>query len=304
MKSDSPTGATSLESRARGDMHATRGDSARSGIWRTRKTGSGRVRRFFDSAVTVSLSRLLVVVIVVALWQWTTHEGWLSSRYFSTPPDVASQLWQAVQGKPFLSTTLWALIGVTMESVLIGYVIGALIGIILGYATARSELAAAIFRPYITIIAGVPKIALVPILILLFGLGSRSAITSAAIMVFIGVVYNTHSGVRRMNPDFIALARLMGTGRWRIMLSVVLPAATPSIFIGLRTAAPLAMIGAVTAEYVGAGQGLGFAVQSAGNTYNTGALFVILVCLLVLTVVFGQLILLIQRRVVRWQLAV
>lgn len=249
------------------------------------------------------LPPLVVFVVLVGLWQACVSLGLLPANVVSEPEAVARLLGDTLGGTPLFGASIWVDIRSTMEAILMGYAIGAVVGILGGYSLGRSEVVAGIFRPYIRALAAVPKIALVPLLLLLFGIGVTAEMVNAAIMVFIIVIFSTFSGVVEVEETYVDLARIMGAKRFAIARSIVVPSALPSVFSGLRSGVSFAFIGAITDEFIAAQRGLGWMMERATSGYDPTALFVGLVYVIVLVWLMAEVVRLFERRVLRWMYA-
>jgi NitT/TauT family transport system permease protein len=197
--------------------------------------------------------------------------------------------------------SIWENVAVTAQAVCVGYFFGAVAGVVIGYVLGRAPFVAAVFQPYIRALAAVPKIALVPLLVLVFGIGVQAETANVVLMVFIMVVFSTFSGVAGVRADFVNLARIMGARKVTVATRIVIPAALPAIMSGLRAGVPFAFIGAITSEFIASSSGLGWLMQRATAQYDPTGLFAALVYLVVLVWLFVQVIHAIERRVLRWQ---
>jgi NitT/TauT family transport system permease protein len=262
-------------------------------------------RRSVPEALTHVLERgvppLVTAIVLIGAWQLCVVTGVLSSKVVSEPSQVAVQVWQTLQGKQLFGATVWADVGTTLRAIVLGYLIGSAFGIVLGYLLARVHFIAQVFRPYIEAIAALPKIALVPLLVFIFGIGVTAEMVNAALMVFIIVLFSTFSGVVGVPEALVDTARVMGARRWVITRRVVIPAAMPSVLIGMRVGVSFAFVGAITSEFIAASSGLGWMMEQAATGYDTVALFTGLVYLVVLVWLLAQVVGLLQTRLLRWQ---
>jgi NitT/TauT family transport system permease protein len=192
---------------------------------------------------------------------------------------------------------------VTLVEIAIGYALGAAFGLVLGFILGRSKFLSAAFEPYIMGLYSIPKIALAPVFIVWLGLGMASKVAVVFVASFFLVFFNTYSGLLSINEELVRLARLMGASWPQTVVRVILPAAAHQIFLGLRTAVPYAVIGAVIGEYIGASEGLGYFILYASQTYDAPALFagIIILVVIVFLVNFGLSRL--EGRVIRWRRA-
>ncbi len=182
----------------------------------------------------------------------------------------------------------WELIAehavVTMGEVLIGLSLGATLGAITAVQLAMSPSARALARPILVFSQAVPVFALAPILTLWFGYGLWSKVAMAVLIIYFPVASSFFDGLSRTPPGWLDLARTMGASPARIMWSVRIPAATPSLASGLRLAAVYAPIGAVIGEWVGASQGLGYLMLLANGRAKIDLMFAATISLALMTV--------------------
>jgi NitT/TauT family transport system permease protein len=182
-----------------------------------------------------------------------------------------------------------------------GLIIGSVTGIVLGLAMGFSRLAAAIGNPVVYSLYPIPKIALLPLIILWLGIGEVSKVAIIGLGVFFPVVINTYSGVRNVDPLLIKVAVSFRTSRLEIIRKVIMPAALPMIFAGLKLAAGTSLLLLVAAEMIAAKEGLGALILHYGDLMLTTKLMVGIVTLSLLGVVFNFVLNLAERRLVKWQ---
>jgi NitT/TauT family transport system permease protein len=227
--------------------------------------------------------------------------GLLSAKVVSEPSSIAVLLWHTLQGQQLFGASIWTDIGVTIRAIVYGYLIGTAFGIVLGTLLARAEFVAQVFQPYIEAIAALPKIALVPLFVFIFGIGITAEMVNAALMVFIIVLFSTFSGVANVPESLVNTARVMGAGRWTVTARVVVPSALPSVLVGMRAGVSFAFVGAITSEFIAATSGLGWMMEQAASGYDEDALFTGLIYLVVLVWLLAQVIGLLQAWLLRWQ---
>jgi NitT/TauT family transport system permease protein len=259
------------------------------------------VRRHLVEGVRRVFPPLVVFVILVGAWQACVSSGLLAAKTVSEPAQVARLIGQTLAGHQVLGATIWKDIATTLRAVAEGYAIGTVGGVLIGYVLGRVPYVSRVFQPYIQALAAVPKIALVPLFLLIFGIGVTAEMVNAALMVFIMVVFATFDGVANVNKALVQLAQIMGAKRLTVARRVVVPAALPSIFVGMRAGVSFAFIGAITSEFLAAQSGLGWMMPQATSAYDPTALFAGLVYLMVLVWALAQLVGLVERRTLRWQ---
>jgi len=147
----------------------------------------------------------------------------------------------------------------------------------------------------------VPRVALVPLFIVWFGLGTLSKIVSGVSLMYFILLYNTLAGAQSVEPDHIQLARSLGLSKRRIFTSIVVPTAVPSIFAGLRLGLIYTLLGVVTAELIAGGKGLGSLISYYSNTFDANGVFAVLLVLVFLSYVLAAIMTRIERHLTRWQ---
>jgi NitT/TauT family transport system permease protein len=190
---------------------------------------------------------------------------------------------------------------VTFQEIAIGFPLGALVGIALGYWFGRSRFLAEIFEPIIIAINGIPRTALAPLFIVWLGIGIWSKVGVVFLLVFFLNFFNTYAGMRQMDTEYVDLARLMGVKGWKLTFRVVLPAISPYIFTGIRTSIPFSIIGAIVGEFIAATEGLGFFIRMSAGIFRTADVFVGIIVLMIMVIVMDKIAGLVERRALRWQ---
>ena len=244
----------------------------------------------------VVVTQLSILVTLLLIWQFGVSEA--SLPYFSRPSLVLAKLYDLLTHED-----IYRHMYVTLVEIAVGYALGAVFGLVLGFVLGRSKFLSEAFEPYIMGLYSIPKIALAPVFIVWLGLGMASKVAVVFVASFFLVFFNTYSGLLSINEELVRLARLMGASWPQTVLRVILPAAAHQIFLGLRTAVPYAVIGAVIGEYIGASEGLGYFILYASQTYDAPSLFagIIILVVIVFLVNFGLSRL--EGRVIRWRRA-
>jgi NitT/TauT family transport system permease protein len=188
-----------------------------------------------------------------------------------------------------------------MSRLLLGFLIGAVAGVSVGVTVGFFSLADAVGQPVIAATFPVPKIALLPLLILWLGIGEASKVTVIALGVFFPMAINTYAGVRQADPLLLRAAVAFGAGRWSVIRKVVMPSALPMLFAGLKLAAGTALLLLVAAEMIGADSGIGFLVLQAGNLMETTKLMAGIVMLSLLGVLSHWGLNRLERLVIPWR---
>ena len=174
----------------------------------------------------------------------------------------------------FIFRHLW----VTMQETIIGFLLGTLLGVTVGFLFARWEKLALIFDPLMVALNAMPRVVLAPLFILWFGLGLTSKVVMVISLVFFVVFFSTYTGIREVDRDLVSNARILGATPGHMIRHVLLPSALTWIFSSLRTSVGFALIGAVVGEYLGSHEGMGYVISYAEAMFNaTGVLAGLLV---------------------------
>jgi sulfonate transport system permease protein len=209
------------------------------------------------------LSWLLPVTIVLG-WQLAAQWGWLSTRILPAPLDVLKVGIQLAS-----SGELYHHFLASFKRAITGLVIGGSIGFLLGFVTGLSRLAQNLIDSTIQMVRNVPLLALVPLVILWFGIGEGGKIFLVALAVFFPIYLNTFHGLRSVDKDLIEMGRTYGLSRFALFREVILPGAMPSILVGLRMSLGYMWLFLVVAETISANEGIGYMTMNAREFLQT-----------------------------------
>lgn len=157
----------------------------------------------------------------------------------------------------------------TLSEALPGLIAGTVLAFAVGYPVAKWHLADRLISPFMVASQGIPVIAIAPLLFIWFGSGFAAKLLVCTLIVFFPITINVIAGLRSLSPRLIDLFRMLNASRWHMFTKLELPAALPYVFAGLRTGGTLAMIGALTGEFISANRGLGFLMNQASGLYDT-----------------------------------
>lgn len=221
-------------------------------------------------------TRLGMLAAVLVTWEVLSGPV-IAPILVSSPGRVAVQFWEWI-----LDGTLLFHAYVSIRSAAFGFAIGAVLAVSVGYLVGVSRFWADVLEPFISAAWAMPRIALVPVLIIWVGIGSSLSVAIAAILVFFLLFYNTYYGIREVPQTLIDSVRIMGGGSWDVAARVRLPSALVWIVAGAKVSIPQAFVGVVTAEILASNRGLGYLIaRRAGQFDTTGAFAVLLALLLV-----------------------
>lgn len=244
---------------------------------------------------TVPLIRLLIVAFVLGFWELSS--GRLIDEFFISRP---SEIWTVWIGW-IRDGTLWFNASSTFLSAIIGFACGATAAIIVGYVLGGSRRLADIFEPFITSIYSLPKLALVPLFVMWFGIGRPLQVAVCGLVVFFLMFYNTFYGIRDVDRALIDSVKVMGGTRWDIATRVRLPSALVWVIAGLKLSVPQALVAVVVAEILASNRGLGHLVAINSGQFNSAGTFAALFTLLIIGVTVDRLVALATRRALIWK---
>jgi NitT/TauT family transport system permease protein len=249
-----------------------------------------RVRtRWLERALPVGF--LLVVLVV---WELVTQLTDAVPDYVLPPPSEIFD--RIVTNFSLLADAAW----VTLVEVVLGFVIGALIGVALALPIAYSRPVRNTLYPLIVASQAVPKVAIAPVLVVWLGLGMAPKLAVVALMVFFPVVVTAAQGFSSVDRNLLDLLRSVDASAWQVFRRVRFPHALPQIFSGLKIGITLAVVGAVVGEWVGASEGLGYLLLHANSQLDSTLLFAALFVLVAMGIVLFALVELAERVLAPW----
>jgi NitT/TauT family transport system permease protein len=250
--------------------------------------------------VLVNVLRVGLLVVALGGWELAARFAWIDPFFFAMPSLIAEQIWTwLTEGTS--QGPLWQQVLVTLEETVLGFLIGAVLGIFCGVALGRNRLLADVFSIYIKIANSVPRVVLGSIFIISLGLGMASKVALAVVMVFFVVFGNAFQGVREADRNLIANARILGASPRRVTTSVVIPSALSWIIASLHISFGFALVGAVVGEFLGSRQGIGLLIATAQGTFNAAGVFAAMIVLAVVALVAESLITLLENRLIKWR---
>jgi ABC-type nitrate/sulfonate/bicarbonate transport system permease component len=238
----------------------------------------------------------VTVLFILVIWELVCRSGFISELFLPAPTSILLTGWDMV-----ISGELIVNGQASLLRIIIGFLTGSIAGVFLGLFLGFSKLADAMGNPVIYALYPIPKIALLPLIILWLGIGELSKISIIALGVFFPVVINTYSGVKNLDPLLIKVAVSFKTTKVNIIRKVILPGAMPVIFAGLKLAAGTALLLLVAAEMIAAKEGIGAMILHYGDLMLTTKLMVGILTLSLLGVVFNHFLQWVERRVIPWK---
>lgn len=279
-------------------------------------------------SIQIRFWQVAILAAALAVWEWgfllKPTMPWLVPNildpYFVSKPSAivarffragcltdSQGLWLGFMTDAFKAclarndNNIWAGTLVTLQNTVIGFIVGVVTAVIAGLLLGRSQKLADVFEPFIVAVNSIPRIALVPIIILAFGLGDLSKIVTAWMVVFFVVFFNTFEGARAVERDLIHTARLLGASNWAITRTVVIPSTLGWVFASLSPAISFSLIGVIVGEFIGAQRGIGRIIIEAEAVGDAAGMMVAVFILMIVGVVLTSCIRQLQSYLLRWQ---
>ena len=211
----------------------------------------------------------LVPLLLVAVWQAASARGWLSTRVLPAPLDVLQAAWTLAE-----SGELWTHVKVSAARALSGLAIGGGLGLLLGLLTGSLRWAETLLDSTIQMVRNIPALALIPLVILWFGIDESAKLFLIAVSVFFPIYLNTYHGIRNVDPGLVEMGRTYGLTRWQLYRDIILPGALSSILVGLRFSLGLMWVILIVAETISAQSGIGYLTMNAREFLQTDIVLV------------------------------
>jgi sulfonate transport system permease protein len=247
-----------------------------------------------DRIVHTTLAISLPIAIF-ALWELSAHQAWVDERFYGRPSGVFTQARELLA-----DGTLIEQIWITVRRLVVGYVLGATSGIVVGLALSQFRLLRAAFEPLLQALYVIPKLAILPLLLLLLGLGEGPKIAFIAIGTFFILAFSTLTAATMVPSAFHEVATSYGLSRWQRFRWLVLPHSLPQIVAALRLASGIAVLLVVAAEFVQANDGLGYLTWHAWELFMADRMYLGIVTIALLGVTFSYVVGLLRPLLVRW----
>ena len=248
----------------------------------------------------VQLLRVLLAVVIIGGWEISTRLEWVDVFFFGQPSGIAAQLLKWAQNGT-AQGPLWEQILVTLEETILGFLIGVILGVVFGIFLGRNRLVADVCGPYIKAMNAMPRVVLGSIFVIAFGLGIESKVALAVVLVFFVVFFNAFQGVREVDRNLLANARILGANERQLSTTVILPSALSWIIASLHTSFGFALVGAIVGEYLGAVKGIGLMIATAQGTFNANGVFAAMLILAVVAVIAESVVTWLENRLIRWR---
>src|SRR5690349_3894531 len=238
----------------------------------------------------------IALAVVIALWQVAGSAGLVNSLFLPSPAAIVRAIWNLA-----VSGALWHHVSASLLRIGTGWILGTVAGVAVGFAIGLFNHARSIGITFISALFPIPKIALLPLLILWLGIGEQPKVATIALGVFFSTAISVYSGVDAVPRNLIRMAQSFNVPFHAIVRRVIWPGALPSILAGFRNTASVALLLVVSAEMIGAQYGIGAFVLQVGNLMQTDQLLAGVVILSLFGLVVGKLINWLEARLLHWR---
>jgi NitT/TauT family transport system permease protein len=238
----------------------------------------------------------LAMAAFLVLWEVAIADGWINPLFTSSPSRIVLAGYAM-----FADGSIYPHLAVSGYEFAVGYGLAILIGVPLGILMGWYGRVNAVLDPFVTTLYATPRIALLPLMMIWFGIGVMSKVA----IVFLGAIFpilvNTITGMRTINADFVKVARSFGAHDWQMFLTVALPSSVPLLLTGLRLGLGHALVGIVVGEMYGATHGLGYLIAISGSRFQTDRLMVGIILIAGAGLVLTELLRRIEKRFEQWR---
>ena len=236
------------------------------------------------------------VVLAIAIWQAFWSSGKISPLFFTGPSSVVARF-----GEEWTHGRLKSDMAYSGTNFVIGVGLAIAAGVVLGVVIGWYRRLAMVFEPFVNALYATPRVALVPLILIWFGIGMWSKVFIVFINAFFPVLINTIGGIRATDADLLRAARAFCASDWQIFKTVAIPWAVPFILTGVRQSVALGLIGVVVGEMFGGSQGIGYMVNYGGQTFQTDTVFLGVVIIAFAGIVLTWLAERLEKRFSRWR---
>jgi NitT/TauT family transport system permease protein len=242
------------------------------------------------------LAQAGLVVVWLGSWEWVAVNDILPAAFIGRPTEFLEDFVEYMLDGSFIVATL-----ITLQATAVAFIVGSCAALLTALAMSAFPAIDRLLEPIVDALNALPRVALIPLFIIWFGLGLVQKVASGvSIMYFILLSY-TLAGAKSADPDHLMLARSLGIPRWRVFFQIVIPSAVPAIFAGLRLGLIYTVLGVITAELLAGGKGLGTLVSFYSNTFDPNGVFATLIVLVIVTTALSAGMSMVERTLGRWR---
>lgn len=250
----------------------------------------------WQRSLKVFLGGLILPAVLIVLWQVAAQRDWIDTLFYPAPSTIFEKMWDHMSDGRLFDDS-----GVTLKRLVLGFVFGAIPGILIGLAAGIIPAIRLALYPLATALYVVPRIALLPLVLVAFSIGDPARVFMVAFSVFFIAFFSALSAAQQVDPTHIDTARAFGASRYRIVRSILLPGSAPAIFSGLRVAMGVALIIIVGTEFLASNTGLGAFIWRSYQIFDFPSMYAGIVAVTVLGVVLNGALLGLERLCLPWR---
>lgn len=229
----------------------------------------------------ILISQVAIVIAILIGTEIAVAVGYVNKIFLASPTQIAGEfIYMIQQGE------LWPHIVLTLQEAIVGYGVSAITGIAIGVVFVTFPKLEALLTPFFSAIMAVPKTAIMPLLVVWFGIGFQSKVVMVFLFCMFTVLFNTVSGAKQTKIEHLKVSRVFKATRTQTVFKVMIPSALPSIFTGLRVTAATAITGVIFAEMTAAKGGAGYLLNESQAVLNTPRLYLVIIIVTILSVLF------------------
>ena len=249
-----------------------------------------------SKAILLSL-QIAAVVGLLGYIEYLVSSGKVGQLYLASP----SQIMEAYR-EMFVTHAIFPHLWTTLQEAMIGFAIALVAGVFFGILIATIEVLERFINPFMAALMAVPKVAIIPMLIIWFGIGLLNKVVLVFMFCFFHIMYNTISGIKQTHENYLKVARVFEASRLQTTFKILLPSALPTLFASIRVGVATALLGALFAEMLASKQGLGHLLSQYSSLYDTPKTFAIIILVTVISVLLVQLVDVLEKKVfLKWR---
>jgi NitT/TauT family transport system permease protein len=249
-----------------------------------------------NSAKRDQLLGIISPIGFLLLWELAARLAWIDTRFFPAPTAVIASFGGLIE-----TGELWIHLWASLQRLFWGFLVGGAPALVLGIAMGLNRPIRALIDPLISATYPIPKSAILPLILLIFGLGEASKIVMVALGVFYPVLINTMSGVIQIDKIYLDVGKNFKASRWQVFRTIALPGAMPSIMAGIKLGVGMGLILIAISEMIGAKEGIGYMIWNAWQILTVETMYVGLTVIALLGFLFNTSLNLIESRILPWK---
>lgn len=250
-----------------------------------------------NSNTKIRFLQILILLLLIAGTEYAVNTGKINRLFLASPSQSFEEFLYMTKNQ-----LLWSSVILTIEEAVVGYLLSALAGVALGILFVSLPTVEKVLSPYFSALMAIPKTAIMPLLIVWFGVGFKSKVVLVMLFCTFTVLFNTVAGAKQTKQEHLKVMKAFGANRWQCITKLYIPSALPSIFSALRITAASAITGVIFAEIAASRGGIGYLLNEAQAVFNTPRLYLLIIIATLVSVAFVKLINLLEYAIChRWQ---